>query len=119
MSNSIRYLLVSICLIISVMLFSSCYSGQANVQDPDAWVPVSMPDGELSDLVLSEYNSACKSTFTDENGVTEATEISCFFTSSYYSAEDLDLANFLNAMGANITGAGTDVIKVRGVSQVS
>ena len=95
MSNSIRYLLVSICLIISVMLFSSCYSGQANVQDPDAWVPVSMPDGELSDLVLSEYNNACKSTFTDENGVTEATEISCFFTSSYYSAEDLDLANFL------------------------
>ena len=27
----------------------------------------------------------------------------------------VDLANFLNAMGANISGAGTDVIKVRGV----
>ena len=28
----------------------------------------------------------------------------------------VDLANFLNAMGARISGAGTDVIKVRGVS---
>ncbi len=27
----------------------------------------------------------------------------------------VDLANFLNSMGANISGAGTDVIKVRGV----
>ncbi len=27
----------------------------------------------------------------------------------------VDLANFLNAMGARISGAGTDVIKVRGV----
>ena len=27
----------------------------------------------------------------------------------------VDLANFLNAMGANISGAGTDVIKIRGV----
>ena len=30
----------------------------------------------------------------------------------------VDLANFLNAMGANITGAGTDTIKVRGVSRL-
>ena len=30
----------------------------------------------------------------------------------------VDLANFLNAMGANITGAGTDVIKVRGVKRL-
>ena len=30
----------------------------------------------------------------------------------------MDLANFLNAMGANITGAGTDVIKVRGVKRL-
>ena len=30
----------------------------------------------------------------------------------------VDLANFLNAMGANISGAGTDVIKVRGVRQL-
>lgn len=30
----------------------------------------------------------------------------------------VDLANFLNAMGANITGAGTDVIKVRGVRRL-
>ena len=28
----------------------------------------------------------------------------------------VDLANFLNTMGANIRGAGTDVIKIRGVS---
>ena len=27
----------------------------------------------------------------------------------------VDVANFLNSMGANITGAGTDVIKIRGV----
>ena len=27
----------------------------------------------------------------------------------------VDLANFLNSMGANIMGAGTDVIKIRGV----
>ena len=27
----------------------------------------------------------------------------------------VDLANFLNAMGAKVSGAGTDVIKVRGV----
>ena len=27
----------------------------------------------------------------------------------------IDLANFLNLMGANVTGAGTDVIKIRGV----
>ena len=26
----------------------------------------------------------------------------------------VDAANFLNSMGANITGAGTDVIKIRG-----
>ena len=31
----------------------------------------------------------------------------------------VDLANFLNAMGAKISGAGTDVIKVRGVRQLS
>ena len=30
----------------------------------------------------------------------------------------VDLANFLNSMGADIRGAGTDVIKVRGVSQL-
>ena len=31
----------------------------------------------------------------------------------------VDLANFLNAMGARVTGAGTDVIKVRGVRRLS
>jgi len=30
----------------------------------------------------------------------------------------VDLANFLNSMGANIMGAGTDVIKVRGVGRL-
>ena len=30
----------------------------------------------------------------------------------------VDLANFLNSMGAQITGAGTDVIKVRGVERL-
>ncbi|MBR5542753.1 MAG: UDP-N-acetylglucosamine 1-carboxyvinyltransferase [Oscillospiraceae bacterium] len=30
----------------------------------------------------------------------------------------VDLANFLNSMGANISGAGTDVIKVRGVKRL-
>jgi UDP-N-acetylglucosamine 1-carboxyvinyltransferase len=30
----------------------------------------------------------------------------------------VDVANFLNAMGANITGAGTDVIKIRGVRRL-
>lgn len=30
----------------------------------------------------------------------------------------VDLANFLNAMGANVSGAGTDVIKVRGVKRL-
>ena len=31
----------------------------------------------------------------------------------------VDLANFLNSMGANIMGAGTDVIKIRGVERLS
>ena len=31
----------------------------------------------------------------------------------------VDLANFLNAMGADIIGAGTDVIKIRGVEKLS
>ncbi len=31
----------------------------------------------------------------------------------------VDLANFLNAMGARISGAGTDVIKVRGVKRLN
>lgn len=31
----------------------------------------------------------------------------------------VDVANFLNAMGANIKGAGTDVIKIKGVSVLS
>ena len=30
----------------------------------------------------------------------------------------VDLANFLNAMGADIKGAGTDVIKIRGVKEL-
>ena len=30
----------------------------------------------------------------------------------------VDLANFLNSMGANIKGAGTDVVKIRGVSHL-
>ncbi len=30
----------------------------------------------------------------------------------------VDVANFLNSMGANIKGAGTDVIKIRGVSKL-
>ena len=30
----------------------------------------------------------------------------------------MDLANFLNAMGANVSGAGTDVIKIRGVEHL-
>ena len=30
----------------------------------------------------------------------------------------VDLANFLNSMGANVVGAGTDVIKVRGVKKL-
>ncbi len=31
----------------------------------------------------------------------------------------VDLANFLNAMGANITGTGTDVIKIKGVKKLT
>jgi UDP-N-acetylglucosamine 1-carboxyvinyltransferase len=31
----------------------------------------------------------------------------------------VDVANFLNAMGANIRGAGTDVIKIKGVEKLS
>ena len=31
----------------------------------------------------------------------------------------VDLANFLNSMGANIRGAGTDTIKIRGVDRLS
>ena len=31
----------------------------------------------------------------------------------------VDVANFLNSMGANIKGAGTDVIRIRGVSEAS
>lgn len=31
----------------------------------------------------------------------------------------VDVANFLNSMGANISGAGTDVIKVRGVKKLT
>ena len=31
----------------------------------------------------------------------------------------VDLANFLNSMGANIMGAGTDIIKIRGVDKLS
>ena len=31
----------------------------------------------------------------------------------------VDLANFLNSMGAEITGAGTDVIKIRGVDKLT
>jgi UDP-N-acetylglucosamine 1-carboxyvinyltransferase len=31
----------------------------------------------------------------------------------------VDLANFLNSMGADIMGAGTDVIKIKGVSKLS
>ncbi|MDD6024404.1 MAG: UDP-N-acetylglucosamine 1-carboxyvinyltransferase, partial [Oscillospiraceae bacterium] len=30
----------------------------------------------------------------------------------------VDLANFLNSMGANVSGAGTDVIKIRGVKKL-
>ena len=30
----------------------------------------------------------------------------------------VDLANFLNTMGARITGAGTDTIKIRGVNEL-
>ena len=30
----------------------------------------------------------------------------------------VDVANFLNSMGADISGAGTDVIKVRGVPRL-
>ena len=30
----------------------------------------------------------------------------------------VDLANFLNSMGADVRGAGTDVIKIRGVSKM-
>ena len=31
----------------------------------------------------------------------------------------VDVANFLNSMGANIKGAGTDVIRIRGVKKPS
>ena len=31
----------------------------------------------------------------------------------------VDVANFLNSMGANIRGAGTDVIKIRGVQNLA
>ena len=42
----------------------------------------------------------------------------CFTTIIENAAKEphiVDLANFLNAMGAKISGAGTDVIKIRGV----
>lgn len=42
-------------------------------------------------------------------------------TTIYNAAKEphiVDLANFLNAMGAKVSGAGTDVIKVRGVGQL-
>ena len=35
---------------------------------------------------------------------------------SYYDV--VDLANFLNSMGANIKGAGTDVIRIKGVDKL-
>ena len=95
MNKCIRYKLIGLCLVVSVMLFAAGCGGQNTVQDPEAWVPVDIPDEGLSAEVLYEYNDAFKSTFTDENGVTQASEISCFFTSSYYSAGDLDLACFL------------------------
>jgi UDP-N-acetylglucosamine 1-carboxyvinyltransferase len=30
----------------------------------------------------------------------------------------VDVANFLNSMGANIKGAGTDIIKIKGVDKL-
>ena len=43
------------------------------------------------------------------------------FTSIEYCAREphvVDVANFLNSMGANIRGAGTDVIRIRGVEKL-
>ena len=52
------------------------------------------PDGSLTEVELAEFNRWFDPMFARDN-VLSPTEISCFFTSRYEKAEDLDLREFL------------------------
>ncbi len=79
--------------IVAGMVFTGC--NNADEQKQDTWIPVEVPEGIVSGDVLIEYNNVFRSSYTDDNGVTRATEISCFFSSYYDRPEDIDLSRFL------------------------
>lgn len=92
--KNVIFLLI-IGLAFSTLLLASGCGDKTNRQGKEPWIPVDVPNGILSSEVLREYNKAFSPIITDEDGVTHATEISCFFTSFYDKASDIDLEDFL------------------------
>lgn len=88
----------------------------ATVTSDNGFIQLSAPDGLLGSSVYFDVASV---------GATVNIMLASVLASGTTVIENaarephiVDLANFLNSCGANITGAGTSVIKVRGVTEL-
>ena len=83
---------------------------------------VSMPGGcPLGDRPIDQHLkafTALGADYTLSQGMIDLTANKLSIENAAKEPHIVDLANFLNSMGANIMGAGTDVIKIRGVEHL-
>ena len=82
-------------ILLLLILLSTVGCGRKEPLNENTWLQTDIADGDLSTEVLKQYNSVFKASFIDTEGITQATEISCFFTSFYKKVEDIDLEEFL------------------------
>ena len=75
------------------MYYDDGLSGE--LRDIDELYVDGVPDGEISEKVIAEFNELFTPTAEISPGNITSTEISCFFTSFYDKPEDIDLAEFL------------------------
>ena len=87
-----RFKVLLLLLVVSLfVLIFTVGCGQAGNEE------TATPSGpeELTAETLASYNSIFEPIVTDEQGNTDASEISCFFTSYYDKPENIDLVKFL------------------------
>ncbi len=86
----IKLLFLMLLAVLFVLVFTvGC--GQTSNEEP----ATSLEPEELTAEALDSYNSLFEPIVTDEQGNTDASEISCFFTSYYDKPENIDLVKFL------------------------
>ena len=88
----------------------------ATITMGDGFVEATAPEGLKGNLIYLDFPSVGAT----ENVIMAATfaEGKTIIENAAEEPEIVDLATFLNSMGANIRGAGTDVIRIEGVKEL-